>query len=194
MSRSGSAAALLFPAQIIFKGHEYVACQARKAGIGYTNEGNCFTHIANVTGLAKIADTLSEESAIGRLAKSVTVGSTPVVCASLWIWKSSRTVGSGRPSAHRPQPGAAGSGQHQNDSRLSAPAEVSHPREAVRRMGVAVEKPTYDLTIFRLHGGKLTLQIYTQGERVLRIEAMAHNVAELDWGRSVDKFPASWRS
>ncbi len=46
---------------------------------------------------------------------------------------------------------------------------------------VAVEKPTYDLTIFRLHCGKLTLKIYTQGERVLRIEAMAHNVKELDW-------------
>jgi hypothetical protein len=52
-----------FPAQIIFNGHEYVACQARKAGIGFTKEGNCFTHIGDVTGLAKIADTLSEESA-----------------------------------------------------------------------------------------------------------------------------------
>ena len=28
-----------FPAQIIFNGHEYVACQARKAGIGFTKEG-----------------------------------------------------------------------------------------------------------------------------------------------------------
>jgi len=55
-----------FPAQIIFNGNEYVACQARKAGIGFTKEGNCFTHIGDVTGLAKIADTLSEESAIGR--------------------------------------------------------------------------------------------------------------------------------
>lgn len=47
-----------FPAQIIFNGHEYVAFQARKAGIGFTKEGNCFTHVADVTGLAKIADTL----------------------------------------------------------------------------------------------------------------------------------------
>src|SRR5215471_17342318 len=35
---------------------------------------------------------------------------------------------------------------------------------------VAVERPTYDLTIFKLHCGKLTLKIYTKGERVLRIE------------------------
>src|SRR6202043_3429154 len=38
---------------------------------------------------------------------------------------------------------------------------------------VAVERPTYDLTIFKLHCGKLTLKIYTKGERVLRIEAVA---------------------
>ena len=54
---------------------------------------------------------------------------------------------------------------------------------------VTVEKPTYDLTIFRLHCGKLTLKIYTKGERVLRIEAMAHNVKELDCGRNLEKFP-----
>jgi hypothetical protein len=54
---------------------------------------------------------------------------------------------------------------------------------------VTVEKPTYDLTIFRLHCGELTLKIYTKGERALRIEAMAHNVQELDCGRSVERFP-----
>ena len=48
-----------FPAQVILNGHEYVACQARKAGIGFTKEGNCFTHISDAAGLAKIADTLS---------------------------------------------------------------------------------------------------------------------------------------
>lgn len=54
---------------------------------------------------------------------------------------------------------------------------------------MAVEKPTYDLTIFKLHCGKLTLKIYTKGERVLRIEAIAHNTQELDCGRSLEKFP-----
>ena len=47
-----------FPAQVILNGHEYVACQARKAGIGFTKDGNCFTNIADAAGLAKIADTL----------------------------------------------------------------------------------------------------------------------------------------
>ena len=54
---------------------------------------------------------------------------------------------------------------------------------------MTVEKPAYDLTIFKLHCGKLTLKIYSKGERVLRIEAMAHNTQELNCGRSLDKFP-----
>src|SRR5260370_8703352 len=59
---------------------------------------------------------------------------------------------------------------------------------------VAVERPTYDLTIFKLHCGKLTLKIYTKGERVLRIEAVAHNTRELNCGRSLEKFPELvWR-
>jgi hypothetical protein len=56
-----------FPAQVILNGHEYVACQAAKAGIRFTKEGNCFTQISDAAGLAKIADTLSGQQAIGRL-------------------------------------------------------------------------------------------------------------------------------
>ena len=58
-----------FPAQIILNGHEYVACQACKASLGFTKEGNCFTAIADAAGLAQIADTLSESLAIGRLSQ-----------------------------------------------------------------------------------------------------------------------------
>src|SRR3989442_5551439 len=59
-----------FPAQVILNGHEYVACQARKAGISFTKEGNCFTHISDAAGLAKIADTLSGQRTIGRLSQA----------------------------------------------------------------------------------------------------------------------------
>jgi hypothetical protein len=203
-----------FPAQIIFNGHEYVACQARQAGIGFTKEGNCFTHVADVTGLAKIADTLSEESAIGRLSQ---------VC-DRWIYSSCLCFALDLAEQEN-------SGFHYQYSnyqveysrnllfelggrmervfqalidRSRAPLDLDtvktilgyrrRPRYRTRKRKsaeweVAVEKPTYDLTIFRLHCGKLTLKIYTKGERVLRIEAMAHNVKELDCGRSLEKFP-----
>ena len=58
-----------FPAQVILNGHEYVACQARKAGIAFPKEGNCFTAIGDISGFAKIAETLSEQRAIGRLSQ-----------------------------------------------------------------------------------------------------------------------------
>lgn len=56
-----------FGAQIILNGHEYVACQARKKGIKFTKDGNCFTDMSDAAGLARVADTLSAEPTIGRL-------------------------------------------------------------------------------------------------------------------------------
>jgi hypothetical protein len=47
-----------FPAQVMLNGHEYVACQARKAGISFIKEANCFTHISEPAALARIADIL----------------------------------------------------------------------------------------------------------------------------------------
>ena len=39
-----------FPVQIILNGHEYVACQARKAGVAFTKEDNCFTNMSDAAG------------------------------------------------------------------------------------------------------------------------------------------------
>ena len=41
--------------------------QARKAGILFHKESNCFTGIADIAGFTQIADTLAEESVTGRL-------------------------------------------------------------------------------------------------------------------------------
>lgn len=57
------------------------------------------------------------------------------------------------------------------------------------RYGVVVETPTYDLTVFKVHYGKLTLKIYSKGERVLRVEVIVHNTKELSCGRSLPNFP-----
>jgi len=56
-----------FGAQVILNGHEYVACQAQKAGVGFTKQDNCFTTITNAAGLAQVADTLSQQETAGRL-------------------------------------------------------------------------------------------------------------------------------
>lgn len=58
-----------FGTQIMLNGHEYVACAAQAAGIAFIKEGNCFTAVADPAGLAQIAETLSQQAAIGRLSQ-----------------------------------------------------------------------------------------------------------------------------
>ena len=62
-------------------------------------------------------------------------------------------------------------------------------RAAFSKNVLFASESSYDLTVFKLHCGKLTLKIYTKGERVLRIEAVVHNTRELKCGRALDKFP-----
>ena len=203
-----------FPAQVILNGHEYVACQARKAGIRFTKEGNCFAHISDAAGLAKIADTLSEQRTIGRLSQA----------CERWIYTTCLRFALDLEEQKR-------SGFHYQYSNY----QVEYSRNLIFEIGghmdqvfqalidrsrvlldlktvktilgytrrpkyrkrkkksaeweVAVERPTYDLTIFKLRCGKLTLKIYTKGERVLRIEGVVHNTEELHCGRSLEKFP-----
>src|SRR6202047_71250 len=56
-------------------------------------------------------------------------------------------------------------------------------------MGSCVETPDYDMTIFKVHYGKMTLKIYSKGEHVLRIEVIVHSTREYRWGRSLPAFP-----
>jgi hypothetical protein len=52
-----------------------------------------------------------------------------------------------------------------------------------------IETPRYDLTLFKVHFGNLTLKAYTKGEHVLRFEAIVHNTKALRCGRVLDRFP-----
>ena len=58
------------------------------------------------------------------------------------------------------------------------------------QQAVMVEKPRWNLTIFKVHFGLLTLKGYTKGEHVLRFEAIVHNTRTLHTGRTLDKFGA----
>src|SRR5437016_2447930 len=202
-----------FPAQVILNGHEYVACQARKAGIAFTKEGNCFTTISDAAGLAKIADTLSEHRAIGRLSQVCERWIYACICFALDFDEQKRSGFRYQYSNYQIEYSRnlvfeVGGDMDQVFQALidrsRAPLDLKtiktilgycrRPKYRKRKSKsaeweVAVERPTYDLTIFKLHCGKLTLKIYTKGERVLRIEAIAHNTQELNCGRSLEKFP-----
>src|SRR4029453_3167116 len=57
------------------------------------------------------------------------------------------------------------------------------------RLAVVIETPRWDLTLFKVHLGLLTLRGYTKGEHVLRFEAVTHNPKQLRCGRAIEKFP-----
>jgi len=58
------------------------------------------------------------------------------------------------------------------------------------KLAVVIERPAYDLTLFKVHFGLLTLKGYTKGERVPRFEAIVHNTKTLKTGRGLENFPA----
>src|SRR6266571_3116207 len=203
-----------FPAQVMLNGHEYVACQASKAGISFTKEGNCFTHISDAAGLAKIADTLSGQRTIGRLSQVCERWIyTTCLCFALELEEQKQSGFYYQYSNYQVEYSRnlifeMGGHMDQVFQALIDRSRVLLDLKTVRTIlgyqrrpryhkrkkksaewEVAVERPTYDLTIFKLHCGKLTLKIYTKGERVLRIEAIVHNTTELRCGRSLEKFP-----
>ena len=203
-----------FPAQVILNGHEYVACQARQAQISFTKEGNCFTPISDAAGLAKIADTLSEQRTVGRLSQACERWIyTTCLCFALDLEEQKRSgfhyqYSNYQVAYSRNLIFEIGGHMDQVFQALLDRSRVlldlktiqtilgykHRPKYRKRKKQsaegeVAVEKPAYDLTIFKLHCGKLTLKIYTKGERVLRIEVVVHNTQELRCGRSLEKFP-----
>jgi hypothetical protein len=202
-----------FGAQVILNGHEYVAAQAQKAGVEFTKQENCFTSVSNATGLAKIADTLSEKETAGRLRQLCErwIYST-CLCFALDLAEQEKSRFQYQYSVFQMEYSRNlwfRSGRQMDEifqaliDRTRAPLDLdriktifgdkNRPHRDTRkknptRWGVVVETPTYDLTVFKVHYGKMTLKIYTKGERVLRIEVIVHNTKEYRWGRSLPCF------
>ena len=203
-----------FGAQVMLNGHEYVARQAQVAGIGFTKEGNCFTAVADPQVLAQVADTLSQPATAGRLSQVCDRWIyTACLCFGLDLDEQARSGFRYDYSVYQVEysrnlifrSGARmdrvfNTVLDRTRSRLDVPVlrtlfgaktRPHHNRAGgPPTLAVVIETPRYDLTLFKLHFGRLTLKGYTKGERVLRFEAIVHNTKELGLGRAVDKFPA----
>jgi hypothetical protein len=202
-----------FGAQIILNGHEYVACQSRNAGIPFTKEGNCFTLIPKPADLAQVADTLSESRTIGRLRQVCEAWIySACLCFGLDLEEQQRSGFHYHYSVYQVEYSRNlifCSGAQMEEifqgliDRTRARLDVKQLKSIFGvkarphwdrkgkppRLEVVIERPQYDLTIFKLHFGKLTLKVYTKGERVLRVEVMVHNSKELRCGRLLERFP-----
>ena len=203
-----------FGALIMLNGHEYVACQANKKGLGYTKVGNCFTEISNIAHLRKIADTLCSSDTVGHLAQ---------VC-DRWIYSSclyfALSPEEQKKSGFRYDYSVLQMEYSRNliftrgrvmdqvfegiVDRTRSKLDVKsiktifgdkhrphRKRENMKepRFENVVEKPVYNLTVFKINHDKITTKMYTKGECVLRTEIVVHNTKQLKCGRSLGKFP-----
>jgi len=202
-----------FGAQILLNGHEYVACQARKASIAFTKEGNCFTVVSKPADLSQVADTLSETRTVGRLCQVCERWIySACLCFALDLEDQQRSgfrydysvyqvecsrnlifhLGGQMEQIFQGLIDRTRARLHVEKLKTIFGAKTRPHRDRKgkgSRLEVGVETPAYDLTIFKLHFGKLTLKVYTKGEHVLRFEAIVHNTKELGCGRRLERFP-----
>jgi len=203
-----------FGAQVILNGHEYLACAAQSAGIPFTKEGNCFTRVGQPERLAQVADTLSSEEAIGRLGQVIDSWIyTACLCFGLDLDEQTHS-GFGYAysiyqveysrnlifASGRQMERAFDAVVDRTRTRLDVPKlrtlfgvgqrPRNHNGDLSPRQAVVIERPRWNLTLFKVHFGLLTLKGYTKGEHVLRFEAIVHNTKALHTGRVLAKFPA----
>jgi hypothetical protein len=201
-----------FGAQIFLNGHEYVARHAKRAGLDFEKESNCFTKIGDAAALAQIADTLDSPSTIGQLRQ---------VCER-WIYSTclhfalsateqSQTHFQYQYAVYQVELSRnlifrkGGQMEQLFESLVerlrpaltleriktifgSKRRPFRHRGKKSPRLEAVVETPTYSLTIFKLHFGSLTLKVYSKGERTLRFEVIVHNTKQLPVKRSLDHF------
>ncbi len=203
-----------FGAQVILNGHEYVACAAQAAGIGFTREGNCFTVVTESERLAQVADTLSQPGTIGRLSRVIDSWIyTACLCFGLDLTDQERSGFGYSYSIYQVEYSRnlifrSGAQMERlfdtvvdrTRARLDVPklrtlfGVGQRPRnrgeDLSPRQAVVIERSRWNLTQFKVHFGLLSLKGYTKGERVLRFEAIVHNTKALHTGRVLDKFPA----
>lgn len=202
-----------FTAQIILNGHEYVAREAVREGIGFRKEGNCFTEVADAARLAEVADTLCAQSIVRRLSR---------VCER-WIYSAclcfALDLAAQQKSGFR-YAYSVYQGEYSRNLLFTRGSELEEIFQGVidrtrtqlnvkqlrtilgtkkrpsRRAGksapreeIVIKRPAYDMTVFKIHFGKITAKFYTKGERVLRIEVIFHNARALFCGHSLERFP-----
>nr|VFJ70137.1 MAG: hypothetical protein BECKDK2373B_GA0170837_12681 [Candidatus Kentron sp. DK] len=201
-----------FGIQVMVNGHEWVERQARKQTISIEKEGNCFTG-GSFQALDRVADTLCEEHAIGRLTEVCDrwVYSS-CLCFALDLDEQQRSNFRYRYSAFQIEFSrnllftrgttldAVFQGLIDRTRRyLDVPKlrtifgyrHRPHQRHKNKkpRISRVLDTSTHDLTVFKVHFGLLTLKIYDKGGRILRIEVIAHNVKWLRCGKVIEKLP-----
>jgi hypothetical protein len=196
-------------------GHEWVEREARRKCLTAVEEGNCFVEGSDFAAVNRVAARLHHEDAIGRLRSLCErwIYST-CLCFALTHKEQKRIGFVYQYSVFQLElsrnllflRGTTMNEVYQGlTDRTRAPLDLkqvktifgfSHrPHKTAKRgrqavqVVKAVEARSYDLTVFKVKWGNLTLKIYDKGGRVLRIEVVVHNVKDLRSGKILDKLP-----
>ncbi|MGW8223842.1 MAG: hypothetical protein ACWGP1_16965 [Syntrophobacteria bacterium] len=204
-----------FGVQVMLNGHEWVERQALKQTISLMKEGNCFVGGSNFQALDPIADTLCDQDTIGRLAKVCDrwVYSC-CLCFALSLEEQETSGFRYRYSCYQLEYSRnllfvrgtlldeVYQGLIDRTRRMLGvdklktifgwkhrPAYRPRNGSTSHRFQRVIDESAFDLTVFKVHFGHLTLKMYDKGERVLRIEAIVHNVKGLRSGKLLEKLP-----
>ena len=201
-----------FGLQISLNGHEWVQRQAQKQAISWVKEGNCFVGGSDLGGLNRLAQQLDGARGLALLGQVVDRWVySACLCFALNFEQQKRSgfryayscyqleysrnllFKSGR------QLDAVYQGLIDRTRRvLDVPrlktifGRKQRPSKTQARDGrleKIIERSVYDLTVFKVHFGKLTLKMYDKGDRVLRVEVIVNNIEELRCGKRLEKLP-----
>jgi hypothetical protein len=201
-----------FGLQISLNGHEWVQRQAQKQAISWVKEGNCFVGGSDLAGINRLAQGLDGVRGLARLAQVVDRWVySACLCFALTQEQQQRSnfryaystyqleysrnllFRSGRKLDEVYQ------GLIDRTRRLLDVPRLKtifgRKRRPFRtktgggRLEKILDQSVHDLTVFKLHFGKLTLKLYDKGDRVLRVEVIVNNIEELRCGKRLEKLP-----
>lgn len=201
-----------FGLQISLNGHEWVQRQAQKQAISWVKEGNCFVGGSDLAGINRLAQGLDGVRGLARLAQVVDRWVySACLCFALTQEQQQRSnfryaystyqleysrnllFKSGR------QLDEVYQGLIDRTRRLLDVPRLKtifgrkhrphHDRAGGGRLEKVLDQSVHDLTVFKLHFGKLTLKLYDKGDRVLRVEVIVNNIEELRCGKRLEKLP-----
>jgi hypothetical protein len=204
-----------FGAQVILNGHEWVERQAQRRRVTTVKDGNCFIAGSDFSGISSLAAELDRVETIARLRQLCErwIYST-CLCFALSHEDRKRSGFAYQYSVFQLELSRnllflRGTTMDEVYQKLIDRTRASLSLEQVKsifgfshrphwraRQGrerpevfKAVQAQSYDLTVFKIKWGNLTLKIYDKGSRVLRIEVTVHNAKELRCGKMLDKLP-----
>ena len=196
-----------FSCNIILNGHEWVERHKSYSQVEAIKQGNCFTHYSNGEQLTQIADTLRTKGQLEQVCQRW-------IYSCLWfVMDKKQQQDTGikyefsiyQIEYSRNLLFKRG---RQMDTVYQKIIDLTRSRLDIKRLKtifgkknrpykhkskasnpeVRIETPDYNLTIFKIHFGRLTVKLYDKGERTLRAEVVVHNTKDLKCKRGLDSF------